>query len=267
MISCFSTTAYSPRWLGLKQFVKAACILSIWFLLIACANLSTTTSQKDGAPANSQEQSKQRASASESATKDLDIVEGEGEGEGNSELKAPPQKVLTVSPYRLADEPIDATKKQSFQSGVTALNKQDYLRAQSLFENIIQTHPKHSGAKLNLALALIGQKLHHEAIKILALAIIDNPSNIHALNQLAILQRRQGEFEQAKQHWLDALEKWPDYPLAHYNLGILYDLYLGQFDLALKHYQQYQTYQEKPNRLVRAWIADLERRINRQADN
>jgi tetratricopeptide (TPR) repeat protein len=263
-LKLFSQTTFKR---ALNFTRKIIGFIFVTFYLTACANFSLDTVNNEPASSNTAETSTQNS--------DSDL---EGNSKGTSDGRsdestdeslagATVQKVLTLSPYKLSDEVIDPSKKQSFQNGVLALNEQDFLRAQSLFENIVQTHPKHSGAKLNLALALIGQEQHQAAIDMLKLAILDNPNNIHALNQLAILQRQQGQFDQAKLNWLAALTKWPDYAQAHYNLGILYDLYLGQFDLALNHYQQYQTYQEKPDRLVRAWVADIERRINSQAVN
>jgi tetratricopeptide (TPR) repeat protein len=240
------------NWKVLKQSSKFIGCSLLLFWVSGCANLSIEQSTPDESENQESIQTQSKDVAEESITNEItqtDIT----------------KSAITLSPYRLKDEQIDPANKIKFQNGVSAIKNRDFLKAQSLFENIVLTHPNHSGAKLNLALALSGQEQYQAAIEMLNLAIINNPNNIHALNQLAILQRQQGQFEQAKQHWLDALTKWPDYPQAHYNLGILYDLYLGQFDLALSHYQQYQSYLEKPDRLVKAWVADLERRINSQA--
>lgn len=88
-----------------------------------------------------------------------------------------------------------------------------------------------------------------------------NSNNIYALNQLAILARHQCEFSKAETHWLQAIKLWPNYPSAHYNLGILYELYTGKLELALQHYQTYQSLIDEPDKRVALWIADLKRRL------
>ena len=43
--------------------------------------------------------------------------------------------------------------------------------------------------------------------------------------------------------------------------GILYELYLGRFDDALKAYQTYQTLTDTPDLRVAGWVSDLQRRL------
>ncbi|MEO0578005.1 MAG: hypothetical protein AAFZ58_04890, partial [Pseudomonadota bacterium] len=63
--------------------------------------------------------------------------------------------------------------------------------------------------------------------------------------------------------YLKAVTVSPEYPLAHLNLGILNELYLGRLAEALESYQTYQalTPDEDPN--VARWITDLTRRTAR----
>ncbi len=50
------------------------------------------------------------------------------------------------------------------------------------------------------------------------------------------------DYKQAAEHYLAALRWNPSNPWAHYNLGIIYDYYLHDKDLALRHYQKYVDY-------------------------
>ena len=52
----------------------------------------------------------------------------------------------------------------------------------------------------------------------------------------------------------------PDYALAHYNLGVLNELYLQRLDIALKHFETYQAL-VGDDRQVEKWIVDLRRRV------
>ena len=78
-----------------------------------------------------------------------------------------------------------------------------------------------------------------------------------------MLLRKQGKFEEAESAYLKAVTVSPDYALAHYNLGVLNDLYLRRLDTALVHYERYQALSGEDKQVTR-WIADLKRRIGTQ---
>ena len=73
--------------------------------------------------------------------------------------------------------------------------------------------------------------------------------------------RSQGKFSEAKQAYQKALRIDPQYSKAHYNLGVLAELYLQDLSLALTHFQLYQSLQREPERMVGNWIKDLNRRV------
>jgi len=87
-----------------------------------------------------------------------------------------------------------------------------------------------------------------------------NASNIGAYNEYAIFLREQGQFAEAEAIYLLALEQWDASSNTHRNIGILYDLYLGEPQKALRHYRRYQALNEEADPEVAAWIVDLERR-------
>lgn len=80
-----------------------------------------------------------------------------------------------------------------------------------------------------------------------------------SLNHYAIYLREQWRMEEAEKIYLRALVAAPNSAMTHYNLGILYELYLGKQDLALKHYRRYQKVIGEPDKKVGAWIKALER--------
>lgn len=104
-------------------------------------------------------------------------------------------------------------------------------------------------------------------------AVDRNQYNYYALNRLGTLARENGEFQQAQQFYLNAIKAWPGYQNAHYNLGILLDLYVGDKASALEYYGNYyallrypdnQASQQVDMRLVKQverWIADVNRQI------
>ena len=60
---------------------------------------------------------------------------------------------------------------------------------------------------------------------------------------------------------MKAINADPNYALAHYNLGVLNELYLQRLDVALQHFEHYQLL-SGDDKQVTKWIADLKRRID-----
>jgi len=79
-------------------------------------------------------------------------------------------------------------------------------------------------------------------------------------SELGILLREDGKFEAAEAAYRRALETDPDHALAHYNLGVLLDIYLRRTAEALEHYEAYQASLAQPDETVGRWIIDLRRR-------
>ena len=52
----------------------------------------------------------------------------------------------------------------------------------------------------------------------------------------------------------------PEYALAHYNLGVLNELYLQRLETALQHFQTYQSLVGEDKQVAK-WITDLTRRV------
>lgn len=80
------------------------------------------------------------------------------------------------------------------------------------------------------------------------------------INEEAIALREQGDFAAAEQRYLRALSIAEEHAATHRNIGILYDLYVGDPDKALRHYKRYQSLTGDSDRAMAGWIADLQRR-------
>ena len=82
-----------------------------------------------------------------------------------------------------------------------------------------------------------------------------------SLNHYAVFLREQWRIDEAEAMYQRALATSPKDAATHWNIGILYELYRGDYAQALEHYQRYQQYAQEPDRRVAAWVADLQRRI------
>jgi tetratricopeptide (TPR) repeat protein len=150
----------------------------------------------------------------------------------------------------------------AYDQALILMGKGDYPQAIAVLTNFIDKEPELAGPHLNLGIAYRQAGQPDAALEALQKAVELNPANAVAHHQIAIVHREQGRFEAALEAYTRALELAPDYALAHRNLGILYDLYLQQPALALKHYRTYLELSQEPDGKVRDWVVDLERRVD-----
>jgi len=80
------------------------------------------------------------------------------------------------------------------------------------------------------------------------------------LNQLGIVQREAGRFDQAQEAYEQALVLDPQHANAHMNLAILNDLYLGKAAVALTHYQRCIELTPADATQINKWVAELKTR-------
>ena len=74
------------------------------------------------------------------------------------------------------------------------------------------------------------------------------------------MHRAQGDFAEAEAVYLNVLSSVPEFYDAHFNLGILYDMYLRRPLDAQKHYQAYIANAPEADERVEKWLVDLQRR-------
>lgn len=148
-----------------------------------------------------------------------------------------------------------------YEQAVSSMASGDTIDAELRFQEFLLQYPAYPGAHVNLAIIFADRGDDQAAENSLTDALIIEPLHPAALNQLGMLLRRQGKFQDAEAAYLKAVTARPDYALAHYNLGVLNDLYLQRLDEALRHYERYQELTGDDEE-VGKWIADLKRRIS-----
>lgn len=88
-----------------------------------------------------------------------------------------------------------------------------------------------------------------------------NSNKLITYNQYAIFLREQGRFSEAERTYLHAISVRETDSVTHRNIGILYDIYLGEQTKALRHFNRYQILTGGADRKVKGWIVDLERQL------
>ncbi len=147
-----------------------------------------------------------------------------------------------------------------YEQAVAAMAAGDMIDAELRFQEFVLRYPDFPGAHVNLAIIFASRGDDQAVEGSLTDALILDPNHPVALNQLGMLLRRQGKFPEAESAYMKAVTASPDYALAHYNLGVLNDLYLQRLDAALQHYERYQEIAGEDSQVTK-WIVDLKRRI------
>jgi tetratricopeptide (TPR) repeat protein len=149
----------------------------------------------------------------------------------------------------------------AFDQAVAALRSGRLQEAAVLLQEITVDQPELAGPWVNLGQVYVMLQQFEDARRAFTSAIVANPRSCAAHNQLGVLSRQFGDFPSAEEHYRSCLEQVPNFKDAYLNLGILYELYLGKLPEALEAYRRYQLLAVEPDRKVRGWVMDLERRL------
>lgn len=168
------------------------------------------------------------------------------------------------NPYLQQQVDVPDAARQVFSQAVDAIKNEQWQTAEVLLQQLTAEQPTLSGPFVNLGIVYHKTNRPEQAEQAFNQAITVNSLNLEAYNQLALLKREQGDFKAAEQNYLAALQVWPKHAMSHRNLGILYDLYMGQWAKALQQFQIYQYLAGGDDKLMAGWIIDLRRRVDAQ---
>jgi tetratricopeptide (TPR) repeat protein len=133
-------------------------------------------------------------------------------------------------------------------------------RAQEKFTALAEKYPDLSGPWVKLGEIAEGREQYEQAVRLYAEAVNRNKDNVNAYIALGMVQRRLGLFNDAQDTYLAALDVWKDFPEAHLNLAILYDLYAGAAETAQKHYEAYDFLTGSKDKNAQKWLVEVRNR-------
>ena len=171
-----------------------------------------------------------------------------GKGKGTIE-EAPVERPVVV--LERSDEAI--------QTAIGLLKNNNFRQAEVNFEEILKVRPDLAEGHFNLGIAKLKLRKFSEAIAQFEAGLKLKPNDIEALVLLAVGQRSSGKFSDAEATYQQLLIVSPGNPAIHFNLAVLYELYMFRYDLALEHYRKYQALQKAPDTKIAGWITALER--------
>ena len=181
-------------------------------------------------------------------------------GGGVSKSKAPVAEVQGGEAGDGVNPEIPAQALTLYEQAAASMAGGDFVYAELRFKEFLLQYPGYPGPHVNLAIIHANNENNAAAMSALDAALALNPNHPAALNQMGMLLRRNGKLLEAEAAYLKAVTVSPDYALAHYNLGVLNELYLQRLDVALQHFETYQKLVGE-DKQVEKWIADLRRRV------
>lgn len=213
----------------LLKTVWLACLFSVVAVAVGCA--STPKS-------------------SETAEEEIVVPEGE----------LPPLEPIP-NPYLLQKKKVPEKLASAFAAGTAQMQSSNWPEAEMQFLNLTAQYPDYSGPWVNIGVCQWRQEKFKEAAASFEKAISVNSLNPDAYVLYGVMEREQGEFEKAEALYKKAIAVWPHNAAAHLNLGILFDMYRGQFDDALKHLEMSARIEgANASKELKGWIIDIKRR-------
>jgi len=161
------------------------------------------------------------------------------------------------APKKSSKKSLTKVQREIYRDGVTALYNKNYATAEKIFKDFIHHKPELAGAYSNLALIHFKKKEYTKSMALANQAIQLNPKQSQAYNLRGQLYIIEGEIHKAKDDYSRSIELKPGYANAQYNLALLYDIYLQEIELAIKHYEIYLSLLKKPDEATIEWVNHL----------
>ena len=144
-----------------------------------------------------------------------------------------------------------------YKKGLVFLNNNELEEARNIFLDFNKTRPELAGPYANLAVIKIKENDYDSAFELVNLSLRKNPQLPQALNLLAFLEEKKGNIKSAEINYLKAIEHKEDYALAHYNLALLYDIYMQDINKAILHYERYMQLTGYKDKKTADWLEQI----------
>ena len=161
------------------------------------------------------------------------LLDGVSDGMSSIKSAVTPSRCrqAAAAPVRPAppvfEAPVNPTTQRAFDDASRALRSGRVDEAERAYRALAQANPELGGPHANLGLIYRQAGKLAESASELEQAVKLSPRQPIFLNQLGVTYRQQGQFAKARDAYQKAIALDPGYAAPALNLGILYDLYLG----------------------------------------
>ncbi|RYY77084.1 MAG: tetratricopeptide repeat protein [Gammaproteobacteria bacterium] len=159
---------------------------------------------------------------------------------------------------------LSVDEQSTYQEALEAIRSDNAEKAIQPLVKITRSHSEHIGAWINLANAYLKISKISEAESASAHAKEINPKVAEVYNLQGLIAVQKGEYSNAEKNYVQALQLKENYPSAHYNLGLLYDMYYQDLDRAIIHYDRYLELSDGADKKTIGWVAELKQKIKRR---
>lgn len=152
---------------------------------------------------------------------------------------------------------------ERYTQALRYINQNQLDEAEASLLAIINKRPELAGPWANLGLVYIKKNQLDKAEEQLNNALKKNPKLAQAYNLLGFVELKRNHISKAKDHFAQALATKDDYALAHYNIALIYDIYLRDIPKAIAHYQRYLEITNFEDKLTADWLKGLTTTLNK----
>lgn len=177
----------------------------------------------------------------------------------------------TTSPVesteRNLSEGTGLTKRQTirYQQALSHLKNKNYSNAQGILEGLIEERHDLAGPYANLGLIHMMQKSPTKALFYVEKSLAINSQLAEALNLMGLLHVHNRNVKAAETSYKQAIKSKMKYENAHYNLALLYDIYLQDTEQAIIYYRKYLALNKNKDKNTLNWLEQLERSISSES--
>jgi len=171
---------------------------------------------------------------------------------------------MALNPYLKKSGRIEASLVTEFILARRAYQNKSYTKAKSILEGLTKQDHILSGPWVMLGDIAQKDKNLKQAVENYARAIEINQNNVNAYIRLAKVQRQLGDFIGAQNTYNGALVIWKDFPEAHLNLAILYDIYLNKQIKSQRHLEAYLFLVDGRDKKQTLWLKELQQRTGKE---
>ena len=160
-------------------------------------------------------------------------------------------------------EPVSVSDavRMDYDSALLLLEQGQADEGIAILERVVAQAPDVSGPRIDLGIAAHQAGDLEAAEQHLLAALELNPDHPVVHNELGIIYRKTGRFQEARKSYESALDVYPGFHFARRNLAVLCDLYLADLECALQNYEAYMKTVPSDEE-ASMWIADIRYRLD-----